>query len=297
MTQRPVRTSTRHAPIERSFSSPLQDLLRVRFSISVSGNCSRPAYVPTSGGKENEYRVRCRSCPSCLRARQHLWRLRSQWEVVIHDRSWLFTGTFRNQTHDRRVAETEVTRYLKRLRIKADRSFTGITPPIRYLFMFERHKSGAWHTHAVLHSNYRYPVSLIRSPWTAGFSRANITDVRGSAYVVKYATKSLLDNTSDRRPRIRASRRYGRAVMLSEQEAVQALQARTPEPLHETWTHNLIDGLQLSRKRKRDLWQFITEVQAAHGRIETTTDPEPTTILVGRKTIDPETGEVHDSQT
>lgn len=294
--QKPVRGNLRNAPIERALSDPNKDLVRVRISLPVAGNCTRPAHVSTSGGKENEYIVRCRNCPSCLRARQHLWRLRGEWEVLVARRSWLFTGTFRAQSHDRTVAAAEVTRWLKRLRINMTRKYGHAD--IRYLVMYERHKSGAWHIHALLHTvSHMIPTVFPRKFWTAGFSDCKVVDVQGASYVVKYSTKSLLDNSSERRPRIRASRRYGAAVMLSDKEEVQAAMARKkPQPLHETWTQNLIEALRIPKTRKRELWQFMMEVQAAHGQITTLDQDQGANLAypgtIERLPVDPATGEI-----
>lgn len=285
--------SYRHAPIERAFTSPEVDSTSIRIEIPMSGNCTRPARVASAGGKENEYRVRCRSCPGCLRARQHLWRLRSQWEVLHHRNNWLFTGTYRDQSHDYRPVAEEVTRWLKRLRIALDRRKLG--EKIRYLVMFERHKSGAFHMHTILHSHQRIPLDVLRRPWTAGFSDVKLCDLRGSGYVVKYSTKSLLDNTTRQRPRIRSSHGYGRAVMLSDKEAVkEAMADRPPVLVHRTWTENLIDALNqfATDEGSKPVWEFLMEVQKAHGTVSVKTTEGFVPITIDRQEVDTTTGEV-----
>lgn len=141
--------------------------------------------------------------------------------------------------------------------------------------------------HALVHRNEWTPVDVLRSPWTAGFSSAKVVDIRGSAYVVKYSTKSLLDNTTKTRPRIRASRGYGKAVIQTDKEVVQALLDAKSEHQVDTWTDNLIEvarhGNSL-RERRSNLWQFLQEVQRHNGQIHPGAGPN--------RPIDPETGEI-----
>jgi hypothetical protein len=288
----------RHAPIERAFSTGDRDSVKVRISIPMAGNCTRPARVATAGGKENEHVVRCRTCPSCLRARQQLWRLRGQWEVLTHRYNWLYTGTFRNQTWDYRPVAQEVTRWLKRLRVQLDRA--GYGQYLKYLVMFERHKSGALHVHSLIHRREHAPIDVLRRPWTAGFNDVRMCDVRGAAYVVKYSTKSLLDNTTGTRPRIRASRGYGRAVMLMDREEVQrALADRPPVPTHRTWVHNLREAVTLldDEQGAQDIWQFMKEIQEHHGTIEGQDEEGAWAIPPGGtidgSRVDPSTGEIN----
>jgi len=160
--------------------------------------------------------------------------------------------------------------------------------------MFERHKSGAFHIHALVHSDQKIPTDVLRRPWQAGFNDVKMCDVRGAAYVVKYSTKSLLDNTTRSRPRIRASHGYGRAVMLADKEAVREAMAAKPSiPVQETWTTNLIEAVRSTEIEgaSKPIWEFLMEVQAAHGTI-TIGEAEFRPPNIDGQTIDRETGEV-----
>jgi len=225
--------------------------------------------------------VRCRRCPGCLRARRYLWALRAQLETFEAQRTLLFTGTYRDQPYDREVAAAEVTRYFKRLRKSLDE-------PLRYLCCFERHKSGAWHCHMLLHSNYPRDLTTkaARRPWLAGWSKANVANLQAAGYVTKYVTKDLADESTERIPRIRASRdpRYGAAVMCHEEAIVQMLQERRQQTTQEVWTANikmLHNWLIEQEKGNRRVWQEIAAAQ------------EGTTLvdLGGGVRVDPETGE------
>jgi hypothetical protein len=156
--------------------------------------------------------------------------------------------------------------------------------------MFEKHKSGALHVHALLHRTEFTPVAIFRRDWTAGFSNVRVGGYGGAAYLVKYSTKSLFDNTTKSRPRIRASRGYGRAVMLSDKEEVmQRLAAKAPVKPYNRSTDNLIDALALAEQiqvNKGEWWQLITEVSQLNGRITTEAGP------VELPEIDRETGEI-----
>jgi hypothetical protein len=163
--------------------------------------------------------------------------------------------------------------------------------------MFERHKSGAWHVHIVFHRVTFTPLSVFREPWTAGFNHARVCDIRGPAYAVKYSTKQLLDNSNGKRPRIRASRGYGRQVMLQDKEVVQKLVEERNENVQDTWTYNLKQIIgharnEASHTKKAGIWQFLQEVAADNGTIEI---PETGTFkpeTLDRQEVDVETGEV-----
>lgn len=179
------------------------------------------------------------------------------------------------------MASEEVTRYLKRLR-------KGYGAGLRYLVCFERHKSGAWHTHALLHTRGKVLTTrAAREPWTAGFSNARVADLRAAGYVTKYVTKDLVDESTERVPRIRASRdpRYGGAVMCHEDELIDLLQQRRDPTTGEVWAANLRmlhQHLAATERGSVRVWQEITRAQEGPTRV----------LLEGGRQVDPETGEL-----
>lgn len=246
------------SPAQRAFLKPSDGELSNRTVRRYHGSCTMPVRLRHEDHVDHELSVRCRSCPGCLRARQHLWRLRAEVETLLAPKTWMFTGTFASQTHDRQEVADEVTRYLKRLRRRL--------PPgsVRYLFCFERHKSGAWHTHALLHT--RATWAEVSEPWTAGFSVARlIRGPQGANYVTKYVAKDICsDEEGGTRPRIRASRnpRYGDLVMCHEEAVVQMLAAR-PDNLQTTWRKNLRALMRIVDEPERDqLWQIAQTMMA-----------------------------------
>ncbi len=248
---------SRDAAVQRAFGSVRGVDLPDRVPVRYSGNCTAPARLPTTLGRDVELVVRCRGCPGCLRARQQLWRLRAEIETVKADRTWLFTGTFRDQWHDREPVAEEITRYFKRLRHRAGR--------LRYLACYERHRSGAFHCHMLLHTDLGTSWRDVTEPWDAGFFKANLLrDHRAASYVTKYVSKDLMETVSyGRRPRIRASRnpRYGDEVMCHEEAIVAQLQKRR---IDEVDTHriNLIQLVNAVRPRESDpLWDVAMRLQ------------------------------------
>lgn len=187
---------------------------------------------------DQELHVRCRRCPSCLRARQYLWRLRAEAEVLLHRKTLFFTGTFKAQTDNLKIVNDECTRFLKRLRRRCDRRDSKV----RYLLVPERHKSGNWHIHALLHSNDAITTRMANDSWGAGFTVCKVADRATAGYVTKYVAKDLLEDANGKLPRIRASRSptYGGWVMERDKELVQEmLRERPKEGMQEVWTKNL----------------------------------------------------------
>lgn len=250
---------SRDAAVQRAFGSVRGVDLPDRMPVRYSGNCTAPARLRSPLGRDVELVVRCRGCPGCLRARQHLWRLRAEVETVKADRTWLFTGTFREQFHEREPVAEEITRYLKRLRHRAER--------VRYLACYERHRSGAFHCHMLLHTDIGTKWRDVTEPWEAGFFKANlIKSFRGASYVTKYVSKDLMETTTmGRRPRIRASRnpRYGDEVMCHEEAIVQQLQQRRIEE-PEVHRVNLLQLVNAVRPVESDpLWDLAMRIQMA----------------------------------
>lgn len=204
---------------------------------------------------DQEMQVRCRKCPGCLRARQHLWRLRAEVETVQY-RTWFFTGTWANQHCDIDRWNEETTRWLKRLRKRC--SAKGVT--VRYLMVPELHKSGMLHMHALVHQvqveedagNVTYRD--LKLSWDAGFADMKICDWRTAGYITKYTTKGLGENLQYRRPRLRSSRGYGAAVMERDPEKLkEMLRCQPNKTPTEVWTQNLQQIVREHQKRPHPL--------------------------------------------
>jgi len=236
--------------VHRALRDPRQhDMPGVKMVLAQHGTCTTPVRVPVlvDGARavDLERTVRCRLCPGCLRSRQHQWRIRAR-EECQELRTYMFTGTFRTQTHDRELVAQEVTLWLKRLRKRA-----GSPSSVRYLVVFERHRSGAWHVHALVHT-VALSMRAIEATWRAGYTRCRLVraDPLGisAGYVTKYVTKDVAESSTGRRPRIRASRGYGAAVVIRDPEVLQALAASLPAvPLQRLWATNLTDVLRSVR--------------------------------------------------
>lgn len=204
----------------------------------VSGSCTNPVSVRKERFVDREYHVRCRRCPGCLRSRQSLWKLRAEAETLLAPQTVLFTGTFRSQTHDPEVCKEATTRWLKRCRYYLSK----YEEDVRYLVIPERHKSGAWHIHGLLHSDRSVDKRLYRECWSDGFTEAAYCDWNGAGYVTKYVAKNMLDDAEAKVPRVRASRSptYGAWIMERDKEKVRELLQQQPEKMDlEVWKSNL----------------------------------------------------------
>lgn len=93
----------------------------------------------------------------------------------------------------------ETQQFIKRVRKNSGRH-------IRYLLVWEAHKSGDPHAHMLLHEvDGSVTYRVIEDAWQAGFSQAKLIpagDPRAVAYATKYISKSA-------QTRVRASTRYG----------------------------------------------------------------------------------------
>lgn len=182
------------------------------------------------GIKHVDLRVPCRRCRKCLQRKRRHWHLRAMSEANAVGRTWFTTLTLRPEIHWKHAAmardslarsgwnEVEISTlqgsdpdrwfqelcapfmrefqlYLKRLRKGG--------AVIRYMFVFERHKSGLPHLHALLHEQSD-PVrhATLVGQWPHGFSVHKLADRAGLGYVTKYIAKDLVG-------RPRASRNYG----------------------------------------------------------------------------------------
>lgn len=171
--------------------------------------------------------VRCRTCDLCLRQRSRLWRNRAKVEIAISARTWLGTLTLNpseqyrlgllamsharsraveissvtdEELFSRKCVEfgRHITLYLKRVR-----KVSGAK--LRYLLVFERHKTGLPHAHMLVHeTSIDQPVrhAVLKEHWRLGFSDFKLADQKAAGYVSKYLSKSML-------ARVRASLRYG----------------------------------------------------------------------------------------
>lgn len=222
----------------RAFNDPRQREIKAKTQNRVYGSCTTPVIVRYSQHVDHELHVRCRSCPGCLRARRYLWQMRAEAEMLMHQQTLFFTGTFADQTDDIEVVKEHCTRFLKRARKRAATRDCRF----RYLLVPERHKSGKWHIHGLFHSNERLVTRDLDTTWDAGYTWTKLADLGAAGYVTKYVAKDLLDSSEHVRPRIRASRAptYGGWVMVRDQELVKQILAEKPEEeLTEVWRKNL----------------------------------------------------------
>lgn len=178
--------------------------------------------------------LRCRKCPSCLKARAALWRIRASEEISLCHRTWFATFTLSPDSHAailnrvllagtrsgnpqleqdispedmflarHREISREFTKYFKRLRKQGHK--------FRYLLVVEAHKSGLPHYHALLHDcSVTKPLvhRAIGAQWPLGFYQAKLVpdgDISAVNYITKYLTKSAIS-------RVRASAGYGQAA-------------------------------------------------------------------------------------
>lgn len=213
----------------------------------VGGNCERPQLVtlyarretrkhkyivvrtPTDGPSWAELWTRCRKCTKCLQARSRLWRDRMQHELKQSPRSWFVTLTVRPEVRQR-MRDTirvraglqgcdadaldaseqfgqlcselgkELSKYLKRVRKECEGTF-------RYSLVYEPHKDGFPHVHALIHElpgGRAVRLKTLKYQWKLGWSKPELVrdPNKCGAYVAKYLTK---DGTA----RVRASLHYG----------------------------------------------------------------------------------------
>lgn len=217
------------------------------FELDVSGNCSDPKGVPVSvpHGKLPPDRpkvrvekathptmlVRCRRCDGCRKAHRAHWWFRMTTEMGRAIRTWFGTLTFSAENQFRfecltenrlrrggtkisdlstleRWRELTTTMYrevqlmFKRLRKAGAR--------VRYLVVFEAHKSGKPHIHLLIHET-GLPVRhrALVEEWPHGFVVFKLVaeaNEKAAGYVAKYLSKG------EAIARVRASAWYGRAI-------------------------------------------------------------------------------------
>lgn len=133
----------------------------------------------------------------------------------------------------------------------------------------------------VPHDDLRVTRRFVQAAWTEGFSNCKLVGERGAGYVSKYVTKELFRSGGSRakpiRPRIRASRGFGRAIVEAVASRVQALQAAGTmtagfRPLQAVWNRNLSHRLdEIARRRLSSPVWHPTRKETTHG----TTKPKP----------------------
>lgn len=280
----------RESAIGGAFNVPNVDgSIPPRIVVPYFGNCTNPVRLASQLGRDVEIGVRCRRCPGCLRARRYLWKLRAEAECFTSHQSYLFTGTYKAQYLDLEPVSLSVTLWLKRLRERI-----GEAGSLRYLVAFERHRSGAWHMHALLHDVVGTAGdvrNLSGIAWRDGFSNCKVVDIRGAGYVTKYIAKDLESfGSTALRPRMRASRNpmYGAVVMAHEEEIVRELQRRRVD-IGQVWNVNLREILSFTTK-KDSAWKELTNLRQMNGNLLLSTEDE-TGVLQYRK-VNRETGEI-----
>lgn len=175
--------------------------------------------------------VRCRRCAACRRYRKRLWSGRARLEASMASRTWFATLTASPERHysywcracrelrrngvepealslEEKFKERckqmgqELTKFVKRVREE-----TGA--PLRFLWVYEAHKSGLPHVHGLIHEcDVNRPVKwrTLDRQWRDGHSQYKLlTSAAESKYATKYLAKDAL-------LRIRASRQYGQSV-------------------------------------------------------------------------------------
>lgn len=190
---------------------------RGRYVTVVAGTKTQPMWVDID--------TPCRRCGPCLETRRLEWTRRAVDETRLAVRTWFCTLTlsptqqarhlmlsrvhlrgYDDRTDDARFSArcqsigVEVTRWLKRVR-------KGSGARIRYLIVYEKHKSGEPHLHALLHQVGAVPVEwqTLHEQWTLGFTSFRlVNDTWDATYLCKYLAKEVA-------ARVRASRFYGGA--------------------------------------------------------------------------------------
>lgn len=239
---------TVHEVVRRGLDKGLRLETQMRSAWDISGGCQSPVPFEMNGlprrlegGRHVRAKglphsllltVRCRKCAWCLGRRRNLWAFRGQVEIASAPRTWFGTLTMGPTEHAlmryrassrlwrggtdiellsaREQFEelckefgVEVTLWLKRIRKK-------LKGKLRYLLVFERHKSGLPHAHILVHDiDESNPVrhAALTAEWKLGFTKFKLCEAIGETakaawYVAKYLSKSC-------ESRVRASLRYG----------------------------------------------------------------------------------------
>lgn len=140
----------------------------------------------------------CRRCAGCLLHRARTLTAKGEVEISRSSRTWLLMlsasldaqmmmGGAQPDSQDYRQAWIRTfQRYMKRLR-------KNVGAPLRYMAVLERHKSGLYHMHVLLHEcGVPILARILQGQWLLGSIRSTLVvhDPRRTArYVVKYLTK------------------------------------------------------------------------------------------------------------
>ena len=135
--------------------------------------------------------VRCRTCPSCLRARARLWRNRAKAECAASQRTWFGTLTLSVEEHFRCLLEAEQAYFVANgAALPADMIFRKRSQAVyerwrkytrrlakdrtglRYVLTFEKHTSGLPHMHCLIHETKgTITQRQLEARWPHGFTR------------------------------------------------------------------------------------------------------------------------------
>lgn len=201
----------------------------------------------------------CRKCPSCLRIRAKLWQNRARVEMSVWKRTWFCTYTLRPEEQFRALMKSLVVKNragwldsdfgtadeyrlrceeigrLYTLYLKRVRKPTANERPVglRYLLVFEKHRSGLPHLHALVHeTSGLLSYDRLTSRWKHGHCNAKLVNSAGAAskYVSKYMTKG------NEASRVRASLKYGQGgtllTFVKHSEATSERALPGPAPAH-----------------------------------------------------------------
>ena len=192
--------------------------------------------------------ARCRKCKACRMKRRTEWAARMVTENLLAERTWFVTLTIapdwryalicRAMAHPewkhmspaaQKLREwtefgKEITAYLKRLRINAERRAEAngeARPVLRYSLVGELHKPDKkgdqyWHAHILIHERAgRVSKREIQGAYTIGITEASLLrdPVKGGRYAAKYLSKSM-------DVRVRASLHYGKEGLGGGQSAL-----------------------------------------------------------------------------
>lgn len=224
-------------PLFRVISSPIMKPVTVEGEKYWDGERWKARPMPGQidwRRRHTDIKVRCRKCPSCLKARSILWRIRATEEIALCYRTWFCTFTLSPASHavmlnrallsaSRRgnpTLENDISSddmFLERHR-EISREFTLFFKRLRkqgfkfrYLLVCEAHKSGLPHYHALMHDcSITAPLvhRAIGKQWRLGFYQAKLVpegDISAVNYCTKYIAKSAIS-------RVRASAGYGQAA-------------------------------------------------------------------------------------
>lgn len=236
---------TVHDVVRRGMGRGLRLETQMRSSWDISGGCLSPVPFEMNGAprslKHGRHvraqglphtlllHVRCRKCAWCLSRRRNLWAFRGQVEIAAAPRTWFGTLTMGPTEHAlmRYRASSRLTRggvdiellspreQFEELCIEFGREVTlwlkrtrkATKGKLRYLLVFERHKSGLPHAHILVHDmDCNNPVrhADLASKWKLGFTKFKLCEALKTAwYVAKYLSKSA-------EARVRASLGYGK---------------------------------------------------------------------------------------